>query len=44
MQKNERKDEAVAFEQELWKLWQELKDGEKTWSAAEKFFRKKQLK
>ena len=30
--KKEQKQEAVAFEHRLRKLWQELKDGEKTWS------------
>ena len=36
--KKEQKDEATAFEQHLWKLRQELRDGEKTWSDKEKKF------
>ena len=36
--KKEQKIEATAFEQQLWKLRQELRDGEKTWSEKEKKF------
>ena len=39
--KKEQKEEAVAFELQLWKLWQELKDGENVWMEAEKKFSEK---